>query len=76
MSYRFHTTVSKTGLIPIPFTHDLFNKQVEVIITPSSPKRRSTKERLMEFFEQTSDTTLPGSSTEISWGNPAGKEVW
>jgi hypothetical protein len=75
MSYRFHTTVSKTGTIPIPFTHDLFNKQVEVIIIPSS-KRRSTKERLMEFFEQTSDAALFGSSTEISRGNPVGKELW
>jgi antitoxin component of MazEF toxin-antitoxin module len=63
------------GTIPIPFTHDLCNKQVEVIIIPAS-KRRSTKERLMEFFEQTSDAALSGSSTEISWGKPVGKEVW
>jgi antitoxin component of MazEF toxin-antitoxin module len=63
------------GTIPIPFSHNLFNKQVEVIITPA-PKHRTTKERLMEFFEQTSDAIPSGSSTEISWGKPVGKEVW
>jgi hypothetical protein len=72
MSYKFNATVSRTGYIPIPFMHDLFNKQVEVIISPST-KRRTTKERLTEFFEQ---STIAGSSSEISWGKPVGKEVW
>jgi hypothetical protein len=75
MSYRFNATVSEKGLIPIPFTHDLFNKQVEVIVIPFL-KRRSTKERLSEFLAQTSDANYSGYSTEISWGKPEGKEIW
>jgi hypothetical protein len=72
MSYKFKATVSATGSIPIPFTHDLFNKQVDVIISPSK-KHRTTKERLMEFFEQ---SAIADHSTEMSWGKPMGKEVW
>jgi hypothetical protein len=72
MSYRFNATVSGTGSIPIPFTHNLFNKEVEVIISPSR-KRHTTKERLMAFFGQ---SAVADNSTEISWGNPVGKEVW
>jgi hypothetical protein len=29
----------------------------------------------MDFFEQTSDAIPSGSSTEISWGKPVGKEL-
>jgi hypothetical protein len=72
MSYKFNATVSASGSIPIPFTHDLFNKQVEVIIFPSK-RHRTTKERLMEFFEQ---SAVAGNSAEIPWGKPVGKEVW
>jgi hypothetical protein len=72
MLYRFHATVSEAGYIPIPFSHDLFNKQVEVIISPYR-KHRSTKERLKEFVEQ---SMVADSSVEIPWGKPLGKEVW
>jgi hypothetical protein len=71
-SYRFNTTVSATGLIPIPFAHNLFNKQVEVIVSPCR-KRRTTKERLSEFFKLSG---VADASTEISWGKPAGQEIW
>ncbi len=35
-AYRFETKVSKTGIIQIPFTPDIFDKDVEVIIVPKT----------------------------------------
>ncbi|MDR1406177.1 MAG: hypothetical protein LBI89_03120 [Prevotellaceae bacterium] len=75
MSYHFNATVSESGYIPIPSCHDLINKQVAVTVNPFSI-HRSTKERLAAFFAQTSRIEHSGSATELSWGKPAGKEVW
>jgi hypothetical protein len=37
-AYRFETKISKTGTIQIPFTPDLYNSDVEVIILPKIEK--------------------------------------
>lgn len=39
-AYRFETRISKNGLINIPLSNQLFNKEVEIIILPKQPKKR------------------------------------
>ena len=39
-AYRYETRISKKGLIQIPLSNQLFDKEVEIIILP---KQRQTK---------------------------------
>lgn len=41
-AYRFEAKISKTGTIQIPFTPDLYNSEVEVIILPKTEKNLKT----------------------------------
>ena len=38
-AFKFDTIISKDGLIQLPFTPSLFNKEVEIIIVPKAEKK-------------------------------------
>jgi len=50
-AYRFEARISKTGTIQIPFTPDLYNSEVEVIILPKTEKNLKTTSA-REFVEK------------------------
>lgn len=42
-AFKFDTIISKDGLIQLPFTPSLFNKEVEIIILPKDKKKAQKK---------------------------------
>jgi hypothetical protein len=38
-AYRFETRITKNGLIKIPLSNQLFDKEVEIIILPKQKKK-------------------------------------
>lgn len=38
-AYRYETRISKDGLIKIPLSNQLFDKEVEIIITPKQKQK-------------------------------------
>ena len=50
-TFKFHTVVSKTGRIQVPTSSKLFNKEVDVILTPKSAKKK-TKSNAKDFVEK------------------------
>ena len=50
-AFKFDTIVSKDGLIQLPFTPSLFNKEVEIIIVPKT-KDKIKKNTGKEFVKK------------------------
>lgn len=50
-AYRFFTKVSETGIIQIPYSPNLFNEEVEIIILPKSLKS-GKKMQASEFINK------------------------
>ena len=50
LAYRFETRISKNGLIQIPISNKLFDKEVEIIILPKS-KKKNTKSSSSDFIK-------------------------
>jgi hypothetical protein len=50
-AYRFETRISKSGLIQIPLTNQLYDKDVEIIILPKQ-KQKSSKLTPIDFINK------------------------
>ena len=63
-AYRFVTRISKSGLIQIPITNQLIDKEVEIIILPKQ-KQRPSKLTSTDFINKWSGF-LSNSKTDDS----------
>ena len=50
-AYKFETRISKTGQIQLPLKHQLFDKEVEVIIVPKQ-KPKASKRKAANFINK------------------------
>ena len=50
-SYRFETRITKNGLIQIPLSNQLFDKEVEIIILPKQ-KQKTTRLSSSDFINK------------------------
>lgn len=50
-AYKFETRISKTGQIKLPLSHQLFDKEVEIIIMPKQ-KKKSSKLKIKYFIDK------------------------
>lgn len=50
-AYKFETRISKTGQIHLPLKHQLFDKEVEIIIVPKQ-KPRASKRKAADFINK------------------------
>ena len=50
-AYKFETRISKTGQIQLPLKHQLFDKEVEIIILPKQ-KQRASKRKAANFINK------------------------
>lgn len=50
-AFKFDTIISKDGIIQLPFTPSLFNKEVEIIIVPKT-KKKVKKNKGEEFVKK------------------------
>jgi len=51
LAYRFETKITKDGLINIPISNKLFDKEVEIIILPKR-KKKPTKSSSSDFINK------------------------
>ena len=49
--YKFETRISKTGQIQLPLKHQLFDKEVEIIILPKQ-KPKASKRMAANFINK------------------------
>lgn len=50
-AYKFETRISKTGQIQLPLKHQLFDKEVEIIIVPKQ-KPKASKRKAANFINK------------------------
>lgn len=64
-AYKFETRISKTGQIQLPLKHQLFDKEVEIIIVPKQ-KPKASKRKAADFINKWSGfLSNPETSPEI-----------
>lgn len=51
LAYRFETKITKDGLIKIPISKKLFDKDVEIVILPKR-KKKITKSSSSDFIKK------------------------
>ena len=65
-AYRFEAKISETGTIQIPFTPDLYNLEVEVIILPKTEKNlKATSAK--EFVDKWSGFLVNENTDDIKY---------
>jgi len=52
-TYRFHTRVSETGVISLPFPPALFNQNIELIVVPAvREKKKEQRYTASDFLKE------------------------